>query len=294
MKETNTVTISVLNITMHPHSAGGYVSLLQTAAKSGIAIQVRGNLFLKFVRGTFSLSGKDKRKGIYGEIAKYTDIPKDAKWLNIKTGKEADEADMKAVKIPEDLKPNFQGFTFIFYPENHTFVYEQKNGSFQLSPAFVEAFLSGLFHEESIIKKFGKVDVTVLPQQDKVEEILRIPELKKLTMRITRPNPDDFDEDFDREVLDLLDNENVGTQIIENRAVRGKSLNLNTKTQQLAKVASQNGYVEGEGYDNLGVRQKDSTKNHPFKLPYKYNLINTSLLDAIHAASRKAMQLLGR
>lgn len=294
MTARKSITVSALNITMHPHNPKKYISLIKKAEKLKKPIRVSGETYLQLVRGIFSVDVKNIENGIYGEIAKFTDIPKDANWINLKTESIAEEKDMEGVSIPENMKPNYAGFTFIFFPKTHQFFYEQKNGSFQLSPNYVAKFLEGLFELKEIKKDFGKVDVTIIPQKDKYEEILNIFELKHLTIHLTRPNPDDFGGDEDDHVLKLLDDENVGVQVIERKAVKGKSIKPSKNTKMLARVASTNGYVEGEGIAADGTRVSDSTKAHPLKHIFTYDPVRSGLFEAMHAAATKIMATLSK
>ncbi|MGR6871160.1 DUF4747 family protein [Pseudomonas sp. HK3] len=291
MPNKRSLTISALNITMHPHSAAKYISLIKKAEQSKTAIRVAGDTYLQLVKGIYNIDAKNIENGIYGEIAKYTDISKDATWLNLQTESAAEEKDMKAVSIPPNMKPNYGGFTFVFYPKVHQFYFEQKNGSFQLSPNYVHTLLKGLFALEHIQEEFNKVDVTVMPYKDKVTEILNIFELKNLKLNITRPNPDDFGDDEDIEVFKLLDAQNIETQIIENRAVKGKSITPSENMKKLARIAANNGFVEGSGKDQQGIPVSDSTKSHPFKLVSIYDPAKTGLLETMHAAAMKAMAI---
>lgn len=291
MVRTKVLTISAYNITIHPHKPEKYIQLIKSAEKSKTAIRVHGETKLQFIRGIFSIDSKNQLNGIYGEIAKFTDIPDNAKWLNLSTESAAGEEELKALVIPPHLKPNYQGFTFIFYPLIHKLIVEQKNGEFQLSPNYVEKFLNGIFSLPKIKDEYGKVDVTVMPEKNKIKEILGIPNLKKIRLVITRPNPDDLGDDIDEEILKILDSENIGKQEIVNNAVKGKSLSLNRKSKTLAEVASENGFVEAVGEDNQGIKIEDSTRTHPFKLSHKYNPAEVNLLTAMQTVAQKAIDI---
>lgn len=286
------LSIAAINITIQPHSPQKYISLFKAAEDTKKAIRVSGDVYLQLVRGIFHIDINNPENGIYGDIAKYVDIPPDTKWLNLDTEAEAEENDLKAVSIPENMKPNYNPFAFVFYPKTHQFFYESRNGNYRLSPKYVEKLLRGVFQLPEIEKRFGKVDVTVIPQDDTVEQILSIHKLTTLSLRLTRPNPDDFGDD--EEILEILDSQNIGVQDVVNKAVKGRTIKPSSVTKKLARVASRNGYVEGSGYDNEGNPVSDSTKSHPFTLGYAYQPEKQLLIDALQAAAAKAMKILNK
>lgn len=146
-----------------------------------------------------------------------------------------------------------------------------------------------LFSSTEIVEDFGEIDITVIPEKERIEEILRIKMLRKLTVEIERPNPDDLDG-LEHEILEEMANENIGRKKVEIIAQKGSSISPSEATKNLSRVAANNGHVEGEGYDSNGKRVRESTVDHPLIRKTKFDSKTTTIGAALIAFATKVFE----
>lgn len=256
------VTVAGINIRVHPHhSPDIYRTLLEDAFNLRQEIHSRADQYI-LLQSIFPITKDAPMEGFYGKLARFSSIDPDQPWFNAITNETAKQEDLSEVKIPENLRPNYTGFHYAFFPKKHRFVYEQYNGETTLSPNIVMSYFRNLFSSESITSKYGEVDVNVMRDDNKINEILNLHTLKKLEFDIKRPNPDDLEE-AENEFFERLNSQRIREQRIELYAVRGQSIEPNDDTKTLAKIAKDNGEVRGEGYDSDGEKKVLSTQKHP-------------------------------
>ena len=201
------VDYSAFNIRVHPHpDKSVYVDLFETLFKQNKKISIGNNTSAKINR-LWAIQEDNPLEGFIGEIIKYNDITEDG-WVNIETGKSAEQDELDAIHIPDDLKPNGKSFYFVFFPKTHILVTEirDKNGAF--SPKMQEKFFKLLFTSTTLLEKFNAIDITIFPDTSAVKHILESKTLKKLELIIHRPNPNDF-EGFEEDVLAEMESQNA-------------------------------------------------------------------------------------
>lgn len=110
--------VGCLNIVLHPHSKDKYVSLFSTLVESRLAIRVRGDDSL--VLGSFIK--EDGGESYYGEVYKFLNLDASADWFNTQSMAAASKKEVGGVVIPENLKPHFKKYTYVFFPEKHSVV----------------------------------------------------------------------------------------------------------------------------------------------------------------------------
>ncbi|MGO3423167.1 MAG: DUF4747 family protein [Pseudoalteromonas distincta] len=113
-----------LNITMANHQSTEYKNLFVKAFKLKKQINIRGTTWGLLCAQSPVKDIKAKVPALSGDIFKFTQIKEDAEWLNLDTSDFATDADKAELNLPENLKPNSTRFTYIFFPESHTLVYE--------------------------------------------------------------------------------------------------------------------------------------------------------------------------
>jgi hypothetical protein len=253
------IDVAALNITASPHPPGAYVRLLQFV--SGREIPLWGSDRAKITEPR-PIDGRPD--DFYGEILIWAHIDTESPWINKDTDTEASDEDMEAVvaALPENLEPNFRTFTYVLNQAAHVLVFECRNDQSQrLAPKRAAKLFGMLF--ESLPPDLPEVDITVIPEEESLETILKMKRLRKLEIFIKRPNPDDLGEDFKR-IMDSLAEEGARSQKIEKvKAAKQPSLTPNEETKRLALIASTNGYVSGEGRDEAGASVFESTEGHP-------------------------------
>lgn len=259
------VSYTAINITLHPHSPKKYIQLFNSLFDMKEQVKLRGDSYamlteLKFLEGD--------KTALSGQLGRFTKIDKD-EWFNIDEMRSADEDETKKIVIPKSLRANFKPFNFIFYSDSHKLVIEIAHGKNTISPKTVLAFLKHLCSFKKIEEQYGKVELTLIPEADKLKQIFKIPQLTFLQLVITRPNTDGMD-DIEEDVLDLLNDIGAREERREYKAA-GSSLRLNNQTKALSKVAQTNGSVLAKGRDETGKAVELSTTQHPLIVPGYFN-----------------------
>jgi hypothetical protein len=265
-----TIRISQINIAMeNPHSPERYVELFKKAKKSNHLISLRGTEAGKL--GPMDFRRAEGKSGyITGDIYRFINIDKDAQWFNTAKNEPATEEETKEINIPEELRPNLRIIEFVFKIKNHKLFFVNKDRNNTLSPLMAESFFQQLFDKVCLDHRFPSVNVTAVPDKESIEKIFSISKLKKIEIKLTRPNPDDFEAE-ERRFLKKLERQKAKRIEETLIAMPGQSLTPDEDTKKLARVASQNGVVIGYGKDSSGKAVKESTKDKPLDLPYTVN-----------------------
>lgn len=155
-----------------------------------------------------------------------------------------------------------------------------------ISPREAERFFDAILNQDQLQRKFGPVYVSIVSRKDSVSEILAGLKLKRLTIHIQRPNPDDFG-DLEREICRRPREQNAGSMTEELAAAPSKSLTPDRGTRLLARVATANGEVTAKGRDENGVNVTRSTKAFPAVETISYDPEDISNQQAFLRAARR-------
>lgn len=272
MTKKRSVSYTVFNIRTHPHGPKKYVDLFYKAFDLKRQVNIRGDSY--GILTQIEPVAEDPLNGIAGEIAKFTKIEVD-KWFNIQKLRVAEDDETKKIQIPEELRPNFTSFNFVFYPDSHYLIIECKDRYGQISPRMLEAFLRTLFDSDEIVKDFNKVELTLVPRTDQLASLFSLKQINTLEMVIRRPNTDGLEE-LEDEVLERLNQQNVAEEVIVLKAQKGLSVEANKQTMALSRIAQMNGEVKVTGHDEEGKRVERSTIRHPFLETGAYDPDQTS------------------
>jgi hypothetical protein len=260
MARTARIEVGALNIVASPHPPGVYRTILKAVADK--EVHLWGSDMAKI---TEFREFDDDPDRLQGRILVWAEIDIDGKWLNKKKNVEAtpDEKQVIAKAIPSDFEPNFRSFNYVFVESKHRMVVEFRNElGQQLGPSRAEKLFERLF-EHYLPKGSPNVEVTVIPKDDSLDNIYKIPGLRWLEIVVKRPNADDVESDAAR-VLGKLEGQGARSQKLElTKAAGVKQLKPDEDTKALAAVAAENGYVAGEGKDADGKPIFESTKKHP-------------------------------
>lgn len=257
--------VCAVNLRVHPHPEGVYEELFKfvMALKRSISVHGMTHVLMTSMKRD-SIAGHEV---LYGSLSKYTKIKLDGKWFNESEMRVAEEEELMEINIPDYLQPNLTEFRFALFPKKHVVFVEFEADGEKLSPRLIGRYFDSLFSASRIVEKFGVVDVTVVPDVNAVSEILALPVIKKVEMKIKRPNPDDLDdiddEDFDEKTLRIMDEQNISEVRQLYVARRGASLVLNEASLLKAELASKNGEVIVSGRDINGNRAELSTADRP-------------------------------
>ena len=286
------VDYSAFNIRVHPHpDKTVYVDLFETLFNQNKKISIGNNSSAK-INSLWAIQEGKPLEGLIGEIIKYNDIAEDG-WVNIETGKYAEQDELDAIKIPDDLKPNGKNFYFVFFPKTHILVTEIRDKDGNFSPKMQEKFFKLLFTSTSLLEKFNAIDITVFPDTSAVKHILESKTLKKLELIILRPNPNDF-EIFEEDILEEMENQNA--KVFEKKLIAQDKqyLKPNEITKKQIQVAADNGKIIYTDVDQeTGLLNKDrSTSETPFIERDKYDPAKTTPLDFIKVKAAEIVRTL--
>lgn len=262
MESRKRIDIGTLNIVAHPHSHEIYLNLIQFCRKHRIKGFV--NKSRQGHIGTLS----DKHIGekiLHGQIFFYKSINVDEPWLDIKEESVAENDDLEAIiKETQNFKPEFKKMGFVLDATTHYLHFERFNENRDsFSPAYVQRFFNTMLNQETTLVKFGKIDVTTIPKSDSLDRIFEIHGLRKLTISLSRPNPDDLHE-AEAAVLKKMEEMNVSRdERVLTKQKDTDRIEPDEEIKTLAEIAKKNGFVKGDGHDDANCPVSESTKYYP-------------------------------
>ena len=242
------VEIGAVNITMHPHSPEKYIQLLRHVSKQKLTSRINQNTAGLIAGVRYYERSKWNSQVVTGDLYRFGNIDWTSEWFNTKTSQTAEEDDLKGVKIPNHLKPNASRFSYLFFSQSHLLFYESYYDGNSIGHTTVQKLLRGIFDHESVLEKYGEIDVTTMPSREKLNQALKIDRMDRLFMSINRPNPDDLSA-AERRVMRRLQAQNVKRHEHELIAIPGTGIEPDETTKELAKIASRNGVVTVKGKD---------------------------------------------
>ena len=261
MARKKTLELGVINITMSaPHLPERYVELFREAFTLNIKTELRGDYI--GILGELKIEDDfDGSKLVRGDFFKYMELDATKEWFSVQKRKRADKEDLDTISIPDDLKPHFQFFPFVFFPKGHRLVLICRDSKESLPPKQAAEILSTIFNCSSIQDKFGRIDVVIEPSRETLDKIFSSPRLRTLEIEVTPPNADDFHE-FEEDVYKNMDSQNTRSYHITLQEADERGLSPSERTKKLAQIAQSNGKVVG----HIGSRGKNkilSTQDHP-------------------------------
>jgi len=271
--------IGALNLVLQPHTPITYIEMLQKMARYKFDAQVHGDNAL--LLGTCRyLDPSNPLEGVRGDIYKFLKLDSSDAWFNTENMDEATEDEVAEINIPENLKPHFKRFQYIFFPEGHRFYFISSKPKQSLSPRLVKIFFESVFRREEFAE-FGSLNVTIQPDPNRLDELFAMRNISVIKMEIARPNPDDLEE-AEAEILERLNRINAKTEKIEFLAANTEGLRPDGELRVLAEVANDNGFVYAEGKSADGLKTYMSTKDMPLHITAKYNPNISSEFDALY------------
>lgn len=256
------IPISALNIAMHePHSPQAYVNLMLGLYKLRRIINVR-SLTGVLIGSMYPLDKKHPDRGLTGEIYQFTNLDQSEPWFDVNALDEASEEEVKAIKIPDHLKPHLARFNYVFFAHGHRLYVQTRNKNRTLGIQTVLKFFRLLIEDKSA-PDMPPIEVTVEPERDSIAQILKIKYLKRLEIRLVRPNPDDLAA-AERRLLRKLSRQDARQMDVTFHADSSHDLAPDQETVTLAKVAASNGSVVGSGRDAANNPVMKSTVDQPW------------------------------
>lgn len=272
MARLRTIRISALNVVSHPHSLDGYVTMFEKATKQRVPAIYFGNK--AGMIGTFNR----KDKNIYfGTLHLFTDFDQFSNWINLKTGEAADQKEVDAINLPENLRPELERVPFVFFAQSHRLFFD----SGQLGPSSAQRLIEKILQTETVRLENQEVNVTVEQSREILDELLGRSSIKDIVITIVRPNADDLSAQ-EKRIYEKLRKIGAGTKIEEYKAIEGESIRPDLEIKQLARIALSNGNVEVTSKTEEGITEKNSTKDTPLVIPIKYDPQEVTAIDEIH------------
>jgi hypothetical protein len=141
------------------------------------------------MRGTSSNS-----EVLYGYVFNYTEILRGGDWFDVEAKKPITGQDLEDIEIPENLRPYLKSARFAFDLNRHLFYFERRNERGEaFAPSKIKKILENLTAVQHIAERFPDVSITIQPRHDAIGQVLAVPNLAKLLIRLERPNPDDIE-----------------------------------------------------------------------------------------------------
>lgn len=253
-------TYGVLNIVAHPHEAGTYRRIFDLLAKNRRAVKYFGDRF-----AAISPLGPTRDGVFTGRLATWTRIDEEENTIDLDSFEEKEFTE-SGVSIPPQIGFNSRIFPFAFNESKHRLVIETENDEGQtLSIRMAAKAFQTLCNT---IQDDGNesIDVFIVTKQDAVDRILRLPKIKKITVDLNLPNPDDL-SDLESEILSELIGAGAkrDVQVITKRSDR-TTLVLTERMRAKANLAKDNGRVEAAGTDEDGETVVLNTDEYPEEL----------------------------
>jgi len=256
------IVMGEINIVSHPHTIDLYIDAFKALHQHRAQAQYHGHRYIE-IGNCYDLEDIRIPNGLAGRFFVFSRVNFDDPWLNMLRNKEATDAELEQIKIPPHLVPEFRQFRFIFDVRKHRLYYEKySSGGHHISPQAVRQSLERLLHVPALAGMFDEIHAHTVADKEAVDRILGLTKLRRLFMRLYRPNPDDAE--FEAEILQELDEQ--GVSVVERTLIKAPGqpkIIANALTPQLAHLAAHIGYVVGWGKDEQGAPVTVDTEDHP-------------------------------
>ena len=245
----------VISVVAHPHPEGAYRALFEQIARKPAKFHGDQHAALSPISRS--------RDGIFqGRLAVWTQVDDSSDVIDLDRFEEVSFTDSDVI-IPTKTGLLSKVLQFAFNEKNHRLYIELENEQGKkMSAGRIELAIS------KILEIHAKgYDATVVPDQQSVSRALKMPGLRRVEIRINRPNPDDFDDEV-ADIVEELEGQGAKSEKVEiAKASSVPKLTLNERNTKLAKVGSVTGYFKAFGKAENGEDLEYSTKKHPQIIP---------------------------
>ncbi|HWJ69144.1 MAG TPA: DUF4747 family protein [Sphingobium sp.] len=254
MARSSKLEVAAINIRIAEDRDRDYVSLINALAHLRQGIRVYGDTYL-----AISFFDVDSRIGVF---SKYTEIDIDGDWFDLEDFDSATPDKLEEINIPENLRPNHAAFYFQLDSDLHVVAFSTYASSKGLSARSVGQYFNEALSHSNIQERFGVVESDIVKNYDEVDRILALPHLKELQICISRPNSDDIGESLADIIERRLREQNADVYEESLRARGRNDITPSERTQNLAKVAAENGNVRAKALIN-GILTTQNTDEQP-------------------------------
>tara|TARA_Y100000310_G_scaffold269994_1_gene283563 strand:- start:1135 stop:2028 length:894 start_codon:yes stop_codon:yes gene_type:complete len=256
--------VGAINVTMKNHTPERYLELFRDAFKLKTPVNISGDQY-GLLANLAKLEKAQKEPGpITGDIFKYTNINNNAQWFNTSTNDFASDDEVGKINIPENLKPNSARFSYLFFPKQHLFFYEGYYDGNSFGPTNAERFVKRLLNTPDLLEKYGVINVTHVPDHDKVVDALKLKHKERIDLMVKRPNPDNHAR-AERKVMQRMGAMNVESFSQTYKAVQDGSIDVDDDLETMAHISAKNGYFKIKGKDDANKPVAYSTDNYPLQ-----------------------------
>jgi hypothetical protein len=251
-----TLEYCILNIAASPHPQGAYELLFERAALQ--QVNYWGSHFATISKPTLIEDGF-----LQGRLVLWVEIDKKEPAVFTDILDEVSFNDLN-IEIPENVGFNSRIFYYTFRKRDHMLFVEVKNElGKKVSVSQVKKIFSLLFGEEIQGADSPFVEVTIIPEEDALNKILKLSNIRWLKIHILRPNPDEI-YGYVEEILGEMVQQGARSQDITFVAApKTDGIKPNERTRQQAAVAEVNGYVQAHGRAPDGETIQLSTQWYP-------------------------------
>lgn len=261
MARKQSILLASLNIVVSPHPPGTYAKFLH--AVEGIEVPAFGDE-RAIILNVRKRSAIPAREMLSGHIFFYTELQLGGAWFDIVAKKPVEANEIMDIEIPENLRPNLKASRFVFDVKTHRMYFERKNLRGDVfAPSKVKKVLENLSGTDKVMLEFPDVSITLVPKHDSITKVLSVPNLKRVVIRLERPNADDISTETARlmEMLERMKAKKLETTLV--KAAGAKKLELNDEYITMAKVSSVNGFTHAIGETNAGIKVERKTSDYP-------------------------------
>jgi hypothetical protein len=270
---------------MHaPHSPERYIELMRAVFRKKRVARL-GKVYGGMIGGLYPIDRRDHSVGVEGEIYRFLKLDPNEPWFNTATKEAASEEEVQQINIPEHLLPHLQRVPFVFHAKSHRLHFVSKDRSDVLGPSVAKRLLDQLFQPVISNGLFPAVEVTVMPDKETLERIFAMPTISTLRIDLVRPNADDGEDEEQRWLRRLADQESRRMRV-ELSAERGGTVTPDQDTISMAKVAAKNGAVLAEGRDAAGTRARESTTDRPLVEAVEVDSEYETAIDVLRRTAR--------
>ncbi|MCV9960274.1 DUF4747 family protein [Pararhizobium sp. BT-229] len=249
------VSASSLNIRIHPHDAERYANWLHAIYRKRIIAPVYGDR-----HGMISMLDRSEAEDgiVTGTITTFVKFDKNGEWFNSADLKEATKDQVSEVSIPVDMHWNPGYFYFKFYTKRHRLYFQTYSKGKTFTPLSAQKFFSHLSANLDIMGEFGEAQVSIVQDKATLDKMFKIDRIKEISITILKPNPDIFDDDFDKNVEAHLAQTHSREITVTYKADANGSITPDDDINKIGTFALTNGSVTVVGRDGKGAVRMNS------------------------------------
>jgi len=287
MPRESRVEFRALNVKAHPHPEGIYEKLWISAAQMGSILKFRGDKW--GMVGTWQVIKVNGKPAIEGELWRFTYIDPNEPWFNVEKKAEATAEDLKAIQIPNHLKPSMKRFRYLFATDQHQLFVQTYGDGETLGIEPAQNFVFALLNQKAL--ELPAVVVDLVQDKESLSRFIQRSHLQTLFIDISKPNPDRFSKEDEDDLFEAMSREGVKRKKIELIAENDEGIKPNEETLKQARVAATNGHVKATALSPDGGTKIFDTKNHPITEAFTYMVGRDSLVERFRT---NALDLLAR